>query len=98
MATIKEIKSTNKKGETMRTSRTIPDEVLSKITEHRPHLRRVVNNLRQAECSPRVGALEKTIADAYLLGETKLTGPETWALSFCSAGKPYQDSHSSTGN
>ena len=65
----------------------IPDDVLAKITKHRPHLEPMVSNLRT---HPEMAqALEKRIADAYLRGETKLSASETWKLAACGAGRPY---------
>ncbi len=65
---------------------TIPQEVLAKIGEHRPHLKQLIANIpvAPAQC-------EKALADAYLLGETRLTGPETWNLAACSAARAYAD-------
>lgn len=66
---------------------TIPEEVLVKIGRQHPHLRFMIQNLRDYPEYTRL--MEKRIADAYLLGQTTLTGQETWALSFCSRGEPY---------
>jgi len=62
----------------------IPQGVLEKIVAHRPHLKSVVANIAQspAQC-------EKALADAYLIGETRLTFEETWKLAACCAGKCY---------
>jgi hypothetical protein len=62
----------------------IPQAVLDKIVQHRPHLKKVVNNIPNA---PR--QCEKALADAYLAGETRLTVEETWKLGACSAGRRY---------
>jgi hypothetical protein len=71
----------------MKRTRSIPDPVLDKITQHRPHLLPLVDNLRRL---PSLAAqLEKAIADGYLFGETRLTGAETFALASCCAGRPY---------
>ena len=63
---------------------TIPPDVLAKILAHRPHLAAVARNIRVApqQC-------EKALADAYLMGETRLTVEETWKLAACSAGRGY---------
>lgn len=66
---------------------TIPDQVLEKIAVHRPHLGVLVRNLRASPAQAR--QIEKAIADAYLLGETKLTGSETYKLSACCVSRPY---------
>jgi hypothetical protein len=65
---------------------TIPNEVLSKIANHRPHLRQLIANIAKAPAQA-----EKTLADAYLMGSTQLTPLETWRLASCSAGRDYGD-------
>ncbi len=65
----------------------IPGHVLDIITEHRPHLAIIVSNLRQYPS--RAQQLEKALADAYLMGETRLTMADTWALSRCCVGKAF---------
>jgi len=69
---------------------TIPDDVLSKIVAHRPHLGAIARNLRA--CPSRARQFEKAIADAYLLGETRLTVEETWKLAACCDGRGYGES------
>lgn len=66
---------------------TIPDDVLEKIVAHRPHLASIVRNLRANPS--RAVQFEKPLADAYLMGETRLTAMETWKLSACCVGKKY---------
>ena len=68
---------------------TIPDGVLEKIINHRPHMRSMVTNLKNASSRQMVTALERAIANAYLSGTTELTAMETWRLSFCCMGEPY---------
>ncbi len=63
---------------------TIPQEVLAKIGEHRPHLQQLIANIPNAPAQ-----CEKALADAYLQGETRLSGIETWRLGACSAGRGY---------
>lgn len=66
---------------------TIPDAVLDKIAEHRPHLATMIANLRaHPELAP---TLEKAVAQAYLAGETHLSGSETWHLSQVYYGGPW---------
>lgn len=69
--------------------KSIPNDVLEKIASHRPHLRPLVTNLKNAKNKQMVQALEKALAGAYLHGETKLSPLETWYLSYCYAGEPY---------
>ena len=65
---------------------TIPQEVLAKIGEHRPHMKQLIANIpvAPAQC-------EKAIADAYLLGEVRLSGMETWNLAQLCRGAGYGD-------
>lgn len=66
---------------------TIPDAVLDRIVEHRPHLAQMVANLREhPELAPQI---EKAIAQAYLAGETHLSASETWHLSQVYYGGPW---------
>lgn len=66
---------------------TIPDAVLDKIAEHRPHLAPMVANLRAyPDQAPQI---EKAIAQAYLAGETHLSATETWYLSQVYYGGPW---------
>lgn len=66
---------------------TIPDSVLDRIIDHRPHLAAVVANLRNDP--ERAVQYERPLASAYLSGETRLSALETWHLASCAAGKPY---------
>lgn len=70
-------------------AQTIPEEVLEKIREHRPHLGRMIDNLR--EHPVQAAQIEKSIAVNYLRGESRLTAREMWDLSACSHGKAYGD-------
>jgi hypothetical protein len=66
---------------------TIPDAVLETIVDDRPHLAGIVRNLR---ANPRRAAqFEKPLADAYLMGETKLSAVDTWKLSACCVGEKF---------
>lgn len=66
---------------------TIPDAVLDRIIEHRPHLAQMIANLRaNPEQAPQI---EKALATAYLLGETRLSAQETWYLSQCASSGPW---------
>jgi hypothetical protein len=66
---------------------TIPEAVLEQIAQHRPHLAVLVANLR---AHPEHAAqIEKALATAYLLGETKLSAQETWYLSQVAHGGPW---------
>jgi len=66
---------------------TIPDAVLDKIAAHRPDLTTMIANLR---AHPEFAAqIEKAIATAYLYGETRLSGLETWYLSQSAYGGPW---------
>jgi len=47
----------------------------------------MVDNLRQQP--ERAQQFEKAIADAYLMGETRLSPLDTWRLSACCVGRPY---------
>jgi helix-turn-helix protein len=69
--------------------RTIPDAVLDAIVEHRPHLALMVNNLRAAALEGQIWSLERHIATNYLLGESHLSGAETWYLAQVSYGGPW---------
>jgi hypothetical protein len=67
--------------------KTIPESVLRTIGEHRPHLARIIANL---EAYPRQAAqFEKALADAYLMGETRLTMEDTWKLAACCTGEQF---------
>ncbi len=71
----------------MVTNQTIPDAVLDRIVAHRPHLAGMVQNiLRNPACASQI---EKHLADNYLMGETRLSVQETYALSFCCVSQPY---------
>ncbi len=65
---------------------TIPQNVLDKILRHRPHMSQLIGNLPMAPAQA-----EKAIAFAYLQGETRLTGLETWRLASCAVGRGYGD-------
>jgi hypothetical protein len=68
-------------------SATIPARVLTAISEHRPHLKGIVDNMR---ANPeRAAQFEKAIADNYLLGETRLAPIDIWHLSYCCVGQPF---------
>jgi len=67
----------------------IPAEVLDKIRAHRPHLQAIVANCQRQDVGRR---FDKPLADAYLIGETHLTGLETFHLSACCAGRKYGES------
>ncbi len=66
---------------------TIPDSVLAKIAEHRPHLGGMIQNLRAHPAQ--AIQFEKAIADAYLMGETRLSAMETYRLSACCVGDKF---------
>jgi hypothetical protein len=66
---------------------TIPDSVLDKIKVHRPHLARIIDNLKAFPS--RAVQFERAIADNYCMGETRLGALETWHLSACCVGKAY---------
>lgn len=66
---------------------TIPDVVLDRIIEHRPHLAAMIANLRGHP--DRATQIEKALATAYLLGAPQLTPMETWHLSQCAHGGPW---------
>ena len=72
--------------------RTIPEFVLAKIVSHRPHLAKIVDNLKADP--QRASQFEKAVAVAYLAGETTLTVRETLDLSSCAAGRPYASKES----
>lgn len=66
---------------------TIPDVILDAITAHRPHLAPMVANLRaHPEQAPQI---ERAVADAYLAGEIRLNGPDTWHLAQVAHGGPW---------
>jgi hypothetical protein len=66
---------------------TIPETVLTKIAEHRPHLALMIRNLRS---KPALAAqIEKAIAGNYLSGETRLSPMETHQLSACCIGEKF---------
>ena len=73
------------------TTQTIPDPVLDKIVAHRPHLALLAQNLHAARVRGIAQQIEKAIATTYLLGETRLTGPETHNLSSCCRGDAYRE-------
>lgn len=66
---------------------TIPNAVLDKMIEHRPHLTQMVTNLRNHP--DRAPQFEQAIAVAYLVGETHLSAQETWYLSQVAHGGPW---------
>lgn len=66
---------------------TIPNAVLDQIAEHRPHLATMIANLQAHP--DRAVQIEKAIATAYLLGESRLTAQNTWFLSQVAHGGPW---------
>ena len=70
----------------------IPADALDKIAAHRPHLLPIICNLRSCRAAGYIRRLEKTIADIYLNGETRLTPAETDALAACCVGRRYGES------
>lgn len=66
---------------------TIPDAVLNAIAEHRPHLATMIANLRAYP--DQAAQIERAIATAYLLGEVRLSGQDTWHLSQVAHGGPW---------
>ena len=66
---------------------TIPDSILDTIASHRPHLSTLIANLR-TKAVP-ASQCEKTIADTYLMGVSRLSPAETWKLASCCSGQPY---------
>lgn len=66
---------------------TIPDAVLDTIAQHRTHLVAMIANLRTHP--DQAAQIEKAIATAYLLGETRLSGQDTWHLSQVAHGGPW---------
>lgn len=71
----------------MRHAPSIPPEVLEKIVAHRPPLSALVTNL--AEHPEQAAQLERSLAVAYLAGETRLSALETFRLGACANGEPY---------
>ena len=65
--------------------KSISDSVLETIENHRPHLKYVIDNLKAANTANMAKILEKRLADAYLIGETRLSAQDTYALSSCCA-------------
>lgn len=66
---------------------TIPDAVLDRIAEHRPHFSAMIANLRN---HPELAQqLERAIAVAYLSGNVLLSGQDTWYLSQVASGGPW---------
>ncbi len=66
---------------------TIPDTVLGKIAEHRPHLATMIANLRSSP--EQAQQIETALARAYLYGETHLSAIETWHLSQVAHNGPW---------
>jgi hypothetical protein len=66
---------------------TIPDSVLDTIRTHRAHLGTIIDNLRAYPA--RAVQLEKSIADNYCMGESRLGAREVLSLSACCVGKAY---------
>jgi hypothetical protein len=66
---------------------TIPETVLAKIVAHRPHLAAIVRNLKVNPS--RAVQYEKRLADAYLMGETRLSVKDTYHLSACCSGEKF---------
>lgn len=66
---------------------TIPEAVLAQIAQHRSDLQPLIANLRA--CPERAAQIEQAIATAYLLGTTRLSGPDTWHLAQVSYGGPW---------
>ena len=66
---------------------TIPDRIIDRILEQHPDAQPLVDSLRR---NPgQASTLERALADKYLLGETRLSGLETFFLSCCTVGDPY---------
>lgn len=67
--------------------RSIPEDVLARMVEHRPHLARMAENLRQ---HPEwAGRLERDLATNYLRGTVKLSPVECMRLGSCAEGRAY---------
>ncbi len=69
--------------------RSIPDELLARIVRQRPHVGALALAL---ETHPENAvALERQIADAYLLGhaDASITAMEMWRLAACTINAPY---------
>lgn len=66
---------------------TIPDVVLDQIAEHRPHLATMIANLRAYP--DQAIQIEKALATAYLLGESRLSVLNTWYLAQVCYGGPW---------
>lgn len=69
-------------------TQTIPNTVLAKIIQHRPHLQSLIDNLR-ALPSERQPAQEREIARQYLYGVVRLNVRDTWYLSQVANGGPW---------
>jgi hypothetical protein len=59
-------------------AKTIPADVLTKIIEHRPHLKTMASHGEHAH-----------LARNYLTGESRLTGFETYRLAAIAAGQDW---------
>ena len=70
---------------------TIPTAVLAQIVQHRPHLAQLAANVRAGT------APEKTLAVAYLAGETQLSGADTLYLAQVAHGGPWGGDWDTTG-
>lgn len=66
---------------------TIPDMVLDQMIAHRPRLAAMVANLRAHP--GQAPQIEKALANAYLIGETRLSGRDTWYLAQVAYGGPW---------
>jgi hypothetical protein len=69
-------------------NQTIPTSVIEKIVAHRPHLKKIADNIPVLGCQA-----EKVLADNYLAGETRLTVMETLYLSCCCVGAEYGEGY-----
>lgn len=68
----------------------IPETVIAKILDHRPHLLPMVNTLRRTSSTTVARKVESDLASNFLAGTCgALTGPEALSLAKCKNGQPY---------
>lgn len=71
---------------TTRSGRSIPDDILKRIGEHRPDLMGYIDSLDREDTAQEV---ERNIANMYLAGESRLSEHETKCLRSCTEGLAY---------
>lgn len=82
-------RANNQRYKSMNAYQSIPVDILEKIQLHRPNLAGIIGNLKAARFSAQARQIERAIANAYLLGEVRISPLECMNLSSCCIGHKY---------